>query len=117
MRDAWFLRHSQGAALLAKCASHDPEGTWEELRPMLESADARLLLIGLQRSIVDRFPRSTVLGWAAQDVPNRPPTLARLTAPDYSRDDTLAAQVADLYGDNPDVSSALFAELFSGVHS
>jgi len=42
--------------------------------------------------------------------------LARLTTPDYSRDDSLAAQLANIYADDSDVCSALFAELMSGTH-
>jgi hypothetical protein len=115
--DSWFLRHSYGSAVLAKCVGRDPPGTWEELRPILENVDvARLFTVGFPHGIIDRLPRTAVLEWAAQDVPRRPCLLARLATPDYSRDDTLAAQLASTYVDNSDVCSALFAEALSGMH-
>jgi hypothetical protein len=115
--DSWFLRHSHGAAVMAQCVAHDPQGTWDELRPILEDPDdVRLFIIGFPRGVVEQLPRNALVEWAACEVPHRPCLLARLTTPDFSRDASLAAQLANIYADDTDVSSALFAESMSGVY-
>jgi hypothetical protein len=115
--DSWFLRHSPGSAILAQCVTHDPEGTWHELRSILENADdTALFAIGFPHGIVDQLPRAAVLEWASHEVPSRPCLIARITTADYSRDDSLASQLANNYANDADVSSALFAECMSGMH-
>jgi hypothetical protein len=106
------LRFSLAANTLRQCAGQDPESVWAELVPYLEDdRKAGLFVIGFPQGIIDALPHDAMLEWAATSPDRRVSVLARLAVPDFARDDSLAAKLADLYGDRETASSALFAQL------
>jgi hypothetical protein len=75
----------------------------------------QLFVIGFPQGIIDALPRESVLEWVARSPDRRASAIAHLTAPDFGRDDSLAAALADLYGEREAVGSALFARLTTGA--
>jgi hypothetical protein len=114
-REGSFLRFSLAANTLRQCAAHDPTGVWAELAPYLEgNKRAHFYVIGFPEGVIDVLPRDSVLEWAATSPDRRGSVVAHLAVPDFSRDDSLAAMLADRYGDREAVGSALFARLTTG---
>jgi hypothetical protein len=94
----------------------DPSGFWAELIPYLEDEEkAGLFVIGFPVGIVDGLPHELLLGWAAVSPDRRASILAHLADPDFSKDDSLVAKLADLFGDREAVSLALFAQFTTGA--
>jgi hypothetical protein len=115
-RNNGSLSFSPAATRLRQCAVQDPNGLWTELIPYLEDEEkARFFVSGFPAGIVDGLPHESLLEWAAVSPDRRASVLAHLADPDFTRDDSLAAKLADLFGDRETVSSALFAQLTTGA--
>jgi hypothetical protein len=114
----WFSGESPAEStsdeIVVACIAADPEGVWAELSRFLEAPEARPgFVMNLPIGLADRFPRERVLTWAAM-APERLVVLARLAAPNFQDDQSLAAILADLHGDRGDVSDRLFNHLIEG---
>lgn len=80
---AWFLQHSQAAAVLHECIERDPLAVWEELRPYLEEpAKAAMFITGFPDGVIARLPQDAVMTWIGEDAESRAPFIARLVAHD-----------------------------------
>jgi hypothetical protein len=114
-RDSTFLRFSLAANTLRQCAAQDAAGVWAELVPYLaEDKGAHFFVIGFPEGVIDALPHDSVLEWVAVSPNRRASVVAHLALPEFSRDDSLAAKLAGLYGDREAVGSALFARLTTG---
>jgi hypothetical protein len=103
-------------AILSACLAADPDGTWEELAPFLESekdAFGWTLTFGQGALLFDSLPHERVLGWIAEDSDRRASIVARLCARSYA-DSSLAAKVIERFGDVGGVLSAFSAAYSSG---
>jgi hypothetical protein len=109
------LFFSLAANTLQECAAHDPPGVWAELAPYLEDEKkVGQFVIGFPQGIVDSLPHQRLLEWAGASPDRRASALARLAAPNFTCDDSLASKLADRYGERETVGAALFAQLTSG---
>lgn len=107
----WSLPEAHDEEILLACAATDPEGVWEELSRSLEDPDGPHAFVDrLPIGLVDRLPQERVLGWAEGN-PGRVILLAHLAAPDFHDDRSLAANLADLHGDQEDVSRTLIGQM------
>jgi hypothetical protein len=107
----WYAPDPPDGEILFACAAADPEGVWMELSRSLEEPDDRHgFASNLPIGLVDRLPQDQVLGWAASS-PDRVLLLARLAAPNFQDDRSLAAVLADLHGHRDDVSRALIGQM------
>jgi hypothetical protein len=112
---SWFAEHSEAANVLLRCAELDPIGVWSALTPHTSRRpEAYLFEIGFPRGVVERIPYQEVVNWFSQDPEERAPIAVKLAARDLSSDETLAARLMGMYGDNERVGSELFAEYVSG---
>jgi hypothetical protein len=109
---SWYPAESPAEEIIVECIRADPEGVWAELSRFLEEPAGRQgFVMNLPTGLADLFPQETVLSWAAVS-PGRAVVLARLAAPNFQDDQSLAAILADQHGDREDVSHALFGQLF-----
>jgi hypothetical protein len=115
----WHLAELPAGTIVIECIEADPDGVWTELSRLLEDPDGRPgFVMNLPAGLADRFPQERILGWAA-DSSERLVTLARLAAPNFQDDQSLAAVLADRHGAREDVSTTLFNHLcgtFSDGH-
>jgi hypothetical protein len=98
-------------------------------RPILEGPGARIgpykflqqlgeggmgVIANLPAGLVDRFPRDLVLDWLECSV-DRAHVLVHLVAANFADDRSLAAHLADLHGDQEQVSFRLFRQIVETV--
>ncbi len=116
--DTWMIEHSEASTVLAECVKRKPLRVWEAMLPYLsEPRYASLFIIGFPRGLVDLVPADAVLSWVTERPEDRAPILARLVHTSFSSDESLAARILALHGDNRDVRSAFLGEYLSGSWS
>ncbi len=109
----WFLEHSSAVDVLSACVDASPTAVWAALRPYLTRKTAYRYVVGLPVGVIDRMPRALVMKWLRADR-KRAPVTARLVRLDLADDSSLAAQVLQEFGNDPEVASAFFAAFISG---
>ncbi len=119
-RDGPGVSHLPAAGaeeILGACIASDPEGVWIEFSDSLQPAAApRGLFTNFPKGLVDRFPRDRVLSWLGDSL-ERAMVLVPLVAPTFDDDDSLAAILADRYGDRQDLSRGLLWNLCGELSS
>jgi hypothetical protein len=82
---AWFLEHSQTAALLSMCVEADPAAVWDTMRPYLEDPSTALrFTIGFPGAVLERLPRDGILAWVNRSPEHRALFVARLIGKDLT---------------------------------
>ena len=119
--EAWLLRYKREVVdVLLSCIEHAPHEAWDTLRSHLwPPRKAVLFSIGFPLQVLEHLPPDAVLEWIAEppadQAARRAALLAPLTNARSLSDESLAARIIALYGNDEDVDSAFFNHYVSGA--